>query len=49
MNQKQYKVCFAIDEQTDKQLKNLPRSFNLSEKLREALAKILENTGGMKL
>ena len=38
----QYKVCFAIDEQTDQQVKNLPRSFNLSERLREALAKILE-------
>ena len=42
MNSKQYKVCFSINEKTDRQVKNLPRSFNLSEKLREALAKILE-------
>lgn len=38
----QYKVCFQIDEQTDKQVKNLPRSFNLSEKLRAALNDILK-------
>ena len=42
MNSNQYKVCFTIDEQTDRQVKSLPRSFNLSERLREALAKILK-------
>ena len=39
---KQYKICFTIDEQTDKIVKDLPRSYKLSEKLREALKKILE-------
>ncbi len=39
---KQYRVCFTIDEQTDKKVKDLPRSFNLSEKLRAALKEILE-------
>lgn len=39
---KQFKVCFAIDEETDVKVKALPRSFNLSEKLRKALADILK-------
>lgn len=38
----QYKVCFAIDEQTDKKVKAIPRSFNLSEKLRQSLREILK-------
>ncbi len=42
----QYKVCFAIDEETNAKVKTLPRSFNLSEKLRQALAIILKETTG---
>lgn len=42
---KQYKVCFVIDEETDSKVKALPRSFNLSEKLRQALASILKKNG----
>jgi hypothetical protein len=39
----QHKVCFTVSEETDKRIKELPRSFNLSEKLREALVLILNN------
>ena len=38
----QNKVCFSIDAETDKQVKALPRSFNLSEELRHALIHILK-------
>ena len=37
-----YKICFAIDEETDAKVKQLPRSFNLSEQLRLALVEILK-------
>lgn len=37
----QYKVCFSIDEQTEARVKALPRSFNLSKRLRQALTNIL--------
>jgi hypothetical protein len=39
---KQFKMCFTIDEQTDKTLKDLPRSYKISEKLRGALKEILD-------
>jgi hypothetical protein len=35
-------MCFTIDEQTDKTLKDLPRSYKISEKLRGALKEILD-------
>jgi hypothetical protein len=38
----QRKVCFGISEELDKRVKNLPRSFNLSERMRQALDKILD-------
>lgn len=37
----QYKVCFGIDKERDTKVKALPRSFNLSERLRGCLDKIL--------
>jgi hypothetical protein len=39
---KQFRMCFTIDEQTDKILKDLPRSYKISEKLRGALKEILD-------
>jgi hypothetical protein len=36
------KVCFSIDAETDKQVKALPRSFNLSAELRHTLTQILK-------
>lgn len=39
------KICFTISEAQDTQIKALPRSVNLSEKLREALDKILSEVG----
>ncbi len=38
------KVCFAVNEVQYQKVKALPRSFNLSEKLRGALDKILDGT-----
>jgi hypothetical protein len=35
------KVCFEITEEQSKEIKKLPRTYNLSEKLREALTIIL--------
>ncbi len=37
------KVCFAINEEQHQKVKALPRSFNLSEKLRGTLDKILDD------
>ncbi len=37
------KVCFEITVELDKLVKELPRSFNLSQMLREALEKILKD------
>lgn len=39
---KQWKVCFAVSEEDFKRGKDLPRSFNISEKLREAYRNILD-------
>lgn len=40
-NNKEKKVCFAVTEEQHKKVKELPRSCNLSEELRNALDKIL--------
>jgi hypothetical protein len=42
VTQKQYKVCFAVDAKYEELIKNLPRTFNLSAHLRDALTEILE-------
>lgn len=42
---KQWKVSFAVSEENFKRGKNLPRAFNISEKLREAYQKILDEQG----
>ena len=42
---KQWKVCFAVPEEDFKRGKNLPKSFNTSEKLRAAYKKILKDAG----
>jgi hypothetical protein len=42
---KQWKVCFAVTEEDYKRGKDLPRSFNISEKLRTAYKKILKDEG----
>ncbi len=42
---KQWKVCFAVSEDDFKRGKELPRSLNISEKLREAYRKILDEAG----
>ena len=36
------KVCFDIDDKMSHKVKALPKGFNLSAKLREALDEILE-------
>lgn len=38
----QRKVCFQVSEYQDQKVKALPRSYNLSEKLRKELDKILD-------
>lgn len=43
MTEKPHKVCFTIDEETQKQIDRLPRAFNLSHKLRGALVLILHD------
>jgi hypothetical protein len=42
---KQWKVSFAVSEDDFKRGKELPRSINISEKLREAYRKILDEAG----
>ena len=42
---KQWKVCFAVSEEDFKRGKTLPRSFNISEELRNAYQKILDKAG----
>ena len=37
------KICFEITNEQNKIVKELPRSFNLSEKLRDALTNILDS------
>ena len=38
----QHKVCFSISQETDTKVKALPRNFNMSERLREAVEVILK-------
>ncbi len=38
----QRKVCFQVTEEQHQKVQGIPRSFNLSEKLRIALDKILD-------
>lgn len=40
--QEQRKVCFQVDEEHHQKVKALPRSYNLSEKLRKELDKLLD-------
>lgn len=42
---KQWKVCFAVEEKNFLRQKELKKSFNISEKLREAYNKILDEAG----
>jgi hypothetical protein len=42
---KQWKVCFTLTEDDFRRGKDLPRSFNVSEKLRKAYQKILDEAG----
>jgi hypothetical protein len=37
------RICFEITKEQNEIVKELPRSYNLSEKLREALTNILES------
>jgi hypothetical protein len=39
----QSKICFGIDERTYALIKQFPRSFNLSEQLREAVKTIIHD------